>query len=164
MEKDIEARDDKTEEKELSDNNDVVPLVESTVEEKNLEKLKRLALDLPKGVWLILFVGLFLTFLFYSSNTAVEIDEDKISPYTSNTEMPGCLDCSNGQSQGLFVYEDYLYIADNDAGLTILDISKPDEPVMISQIKTYYSSAMNVIVHGKHAYVAEGMGISIVNI
>ena len=49
---------------------------------------------------------------------------------------------------------DYIVAANGTAGVTLIDISDPAEPVLISEIET--NNAHDVAVIGDHVYVADG--------
>ncbi len=72
-----------------------------------------------------------------------------------------------GGAHGITIRENIAFIADYNAGLTILDISNPSLPILLGNTPFEYSE--NVSVNGQYAYLAAGIepyrnGIQIVNI
>lgn len=63
---------------------------------------------------------------------------------------------TNGYAKGIAISGNYAYIADDTEGLTIIDISKPATPTLVSSLKTY--RAMSVAVSGNYAYLADNLG------
>lgn len=67
------------------------------------------------------------------------------------------LSFANGRGEGVCVSGSYLYLADGDAGLRIIDVSNPSSPLHLIRIFTP-SAALKVRVVGNTAYVALGSG------
>jgi hypothetical protein len=61
-----------------------------------------------------------------------------------------------GYAHDVFVDEPYAYIADGQAGLTIVNIEEPQEPVMVANIMDRANVAWGVIVEDDYAFVAYG--------
>jgi hypothetical protein len=59
-----------------------------------------------------------------------------------------------GYAHDVFVSKPYAYIADGQAGLTILNIMEPQEPVIVSNIMDTLHEAWGVAVDGDYAYLA----------
>jgi hypothetical protein len=58
---------------------------------------------------------------------------------------------------GINVSGDYVYVANDTAGLTVLDVSDPTNPTLVGSYTTG-GIASDVKVSGKYAYVADGAG------
>ena len=70
---------------------------------------------------------------------------------------------SQGPAHGITVVGDYAYVAAYDAGLQIMDVSNPAEPVVVGKVSAWW--ARRVRVSGEHAYVAADKGgLKIINI
>lgn len=61
-----------------------------------------------------------------------------------------------GYAHDVFVREPYAYIADGQAGLTILAIDEPTEPAIVANIMDTTNEAWGVTVEDDYAYVAYG--------
>ncbi len=65
---------------------------------------------------------------------------------------------------GIFVNENYAYLADEGAGLIIIDVSNPASPTIVGSYNTP-NSARDVFVRGNAAYVADSWtGLLIINV
>ena len=60
-----------------------------------------------------------------------------------------------GHAVGLAVMGNFLYVADRDSGLQVVDVSTPSSPVIVGHVSTP-GYAAGVAVTGDHAYVADG--------
>ena len=59
---------------------------------------------------------------------------------------------------------DYVYVADNDPGLQVIDISDPEDPELVATAETS-GCALGVAISGTHAYVADGQsGLQVIDI
>jgi hypothetical protein len=68
------------------------------------------------------------------------------------------------EAQGVFVNDDYAYVADGAAGLQIIDVYDPTKPEIVGSLPTA-GDAKDVYVSGNYAYVAEGdQGIQVVDV
>jgi hypothetical protein len=63
---------------------------------------------------------------------------------------------THGYAHDVFVDDPYAYIADGQAGLTILNVEEPQEPVMVANIMDRANEAWGVIVEDDYAFVAYG--------
>jgi hypothetical protein len=63
---------------------------------------------------------------------------------------------THGYAHDVFVREPYAYIADGQAGLTILDVEEPQEPAIVGNIMDTTNEAWGVTVEDGYAYVAYG--------
>lgn len=82
----------------------------------------------------------------------VAIDvSDPISP-----TLVGQTDVMPGIVEDIFIAGEYAYVANDDGGLRIVDISVPPDPVEIGSLTG--SMARGVAVADNHAYVADGFG------
>lgn len=61
-----------------------------------------------------------------------------------------------GYAHDVFIDEPYAYIADGQAGLTILDIEEPENPYIVGNIMDTLHEAWGVVVEDEYAYVAYG--------
>jgi hypothetical protein len=68
----------------------------------------------------------------------------------SNFETPG-------SPYGVFVRDNYAYVADYDSGLQIIDIGNPANPVIIGDIDTL-SYAGRIFISGQNAFIGGGYG------
>lgn len=83
--------------------------------------------------------------------------------YAQNIEYIGSFGTPD-EAYGVFVENNYAYVADYDSGLLIIDISNPASPSLIASQVTP-SHAMGVFVQNDYAYVADGYaGLQIINI
>ena len=62
-----------------------------------------------------------------------------------------------GDANDVVVVGDLAYVADNQAGLRIIDISNPEEPTEVGFFDTP-GTALHVAISGDYAYVADGPG------
>ena len=67
-----------------------------------------------------------------------------------------------GVPESLSLAQDYLYLAEKDLGLEIVDISDPNTPVPIASLPTL-TPCMDVIVNEEYAFVAMRNGLMIVD-
>ncbi|MHA2081400.1 MAG: hypothetical protein ACW99H_09675, partial [Candidatus Thorarchaeota archaeon] len=71
---------------------------------------------------------------------------------------------TTGSALGVYVSGDYVYVADGDSGLAVIDISDPTSPGTPVHMDTG-GSAYGVYVNGDYAYVADGdSGLAVINI
>ena len=79
-----------------------------------------------------------------------------------NPGTPGYVD-TNSQSQGVAINGNYVYMACNEAGLAIINISDPTNPGTPAYRDT--NGAMGVAISGNYAYVADwSSGLAIIDI
>jgi hypothetical protein len=63
---------------------------------------------------------------------------------------------THGYAHDVFVQEPYAYIADGQAGLTIVDVGDPEEPAIVANIMDTTQEAWGVTVKDSYAYIAYG--------
>jgi len=69
-----------------------------------------------------------------------------------------------GYTNGVFLLDTLLFVAEDEVGLYILDVSNPGLPRIVAHIDTY-NEAEDVTVDGGVAYVADGTGgVSVVDV
>lgn len=77
-----------------------------------------------------------------------------------NYNTPDC-------AMAVFITNNYAYVADDDGGLQIINISNPSNPTLTGNYDTL-NSAWDVFVAGSYAYVADGgihgYGLKIINV
>jgi hypothetical protein len=66
-------------------------------------------------------------------------------------------------AMGLAIDGNYLYVAANDSGLTVMDITNPGSPTIVSSIDTV-GYAYDVCINGSYAYIANWWSVQIINI
>jgi hypothetical protein len=58
----------------------------------------------------------------------------------------------------------YLYVADDNAGLQVIDVTDPENPEIVGVVDTP-GAAYDVVISGNHAYVADhGAGLQVIDI
>jgi len=71
---------------------------------------------------------------------------------------------ANGYARGVAISGNYAYVADQESGLAIIDISDPTNPGAPIYRDTN-GSAFEVAISGNYAYVADsGFGLAIINV
>ena len=77
--------------------------------------------------------------------------------FVGSYDTPGC-------ARGVYVSGDYAYVADGEAGLRVIDVSDPQNPVEVG----YYDTpgyAVDVYISGGYAYVAAGYaGLRVIDV
>lgn len=81
---------------------------------------------------------------------------DDVSPPESTTYVRNLYGFP-GNFRGVFMVDSIAYLACEQVGLLIFDLSKPNDSVLIGSIDTP-SNARNLVVLGNYAYVADGRG------
>lgn len=77
------------------------------------------------------------------------LDAGNIGPTVGELELPGWL------AMGLCANDGYAYVADDDGGLQVIDVSDPANPAGVAAYDTW-GNALGVAVEGRYAYVADG--------
>jgi hypothetical protein len=95
------------------------------------------------------------TFSFPTGFLVIDVDPESPKYLT----IVGSCDTFGGP---VFVQGDYAYVADEEIGLQVIDISNPENPSWVSRLNT--SGAYDVFVQGGYAYVAEGSGIQVIDV
>ena len=91
-------------------------------------------------------------------NNATSVDTLS-SEISRISQYPG-----EGTARDVYISGSYAYIADDYAGLEIIDISDLTNPIIVSQIHDGWD-AYGVTVRGSYAYVADyGGGLEIIDI
>ncbi len=63
----------------------------------------------------------------------------------------------------LEVVDNYVYIANTGYGLQIVDVSEPNNPIIVGTYDTP-NSAQSVEIEGNYAYIADTFGVQVVDI
>ncbi len=92
-------------------------------------------------------------YAFVDSSVRIIDISDRLSPYeVGRYDMPYYT--PNGMV-GLFLADTILYVADDTAGLFVLDVSDPQNPALISNYRDD-GAANDIYVRGNYAYLADG--------
>jgi len=87
-----------------------------------------------------------------------------VAPITDEFDLNALGSLDTDDAQGLYVNGNTVYIADNSAGLRIIDITDPASPSLTGTYDTS-DSALGVFVEGDYAYVADDKsGLHIIDI
>ena len=142
--------------------------------------------------WLEIILAVIVPTLTFSSLTLAEISIESVYPnvgevgqelsftirgrgFDENTRVSMSLDTANrsqiigsmdtpGNAWGVTVVDQTAYVADEDSGLQLVDVSNPQNPVAIGSVDTP-GWAWGVAVEGQTAYVADGnSGLQIVDV
>ena len=83
---------------------------------------------------------------------------------SSGVRMVGKLNYASGIAIDISIADDYAYVACGEAGLSVVDVSDPEEPWEVGICNTP-GYALGVAVAGEYAYVADGSeGLRVVDI
>ena len=71
---------------------------------------------------------------------------------------------TDSRGYGIHVEDDRVYLASNDYGLQIFDVTNPDAPILLGSL-TSTGRAWDVWVHEEHAFIADrDLGLIVVNV
>lgn len=88
-----------------------------------------------------------------------------ITDPTSPKEKPGHIPGGATGGQSVAVRDQYAYMADGSAGLKIINISNPNQPLVVTGACDTPGGARDVAVDGNYAYVADSLsGMQIIDI
>ena len=78
--------------------------------------------------------------------------------YAEAPTIVGSVD-TPGTAYGVYVTDSYAYVADDDGGLQVIDVTNPESPVIVGSVGMQYSGrARGVHVSGSYAYVVNDLG------
>ncbi len=77
--------------------------------------------------------------------------------YAEGPTIVGSVD-TPGTAYGVYVTDSYAYVADDDGGLQVIDVTNPESPVIVGSVGMQYSGrARGVHVSGSYAYVVNDL-------
>ncbi|MHB9048779.1 MAG: Ig-like domain-containing protein [Pirellulales bacterium] len=97
-----------------------------------------------------------------TNSAALVVTIDTVAPVYLNPVRLGGYDTS-GAARSVTVVGTLAYVADNTAGLQIIDVSNPTAPVRLGGYDTS-GNACGVAVSGTRAYVADGAGLEVIDV